>query len=721
MDDEASDVEASVTLESVNHSRTIHSGLLSTYASQWEPVEAFRELVQNWRDGITQSHGLREEDFKVTKEFDDDERIVYTWSGKDGYGVVELINRGAELQPWHLNMGGSTKTNNTQQAGCHGEGLKLAICVLLREPQNHPVLYYSGGFTWTFNFTNQRRMVARLVRMSDAELTKFEEKAGRFHTKNLYPFIPSPKKDVHVVIGGNSSGNDENGNLTRRTKVNREEFRKWTTAAVFLQNIEFDGMVRTSKGDLITDPRFSGNIYLKGLLLMRSRPGASASITGKQLQYGYSFQTGTTNRERQSLASANAESKAILDIWNEALKDQYNNKGLIAKFHEMLNSRDPEYADVAGAERFIGSKTALCLRDYLLSQEHGRRWYFTSEELSQHNNPRKQIEKLKFIPYELPRSYWSIMKRMGYFHTIEEEFRVRLLRAAAVPIPPTTFAQAVNRLLCSALRICKYTHSPKVQFVGANDCVINTCFLAEDVINVHDRWLSVDTAVEELGISEELAEPDIVRSTVQVLLLDIIREMSVEETPPPERSLLWMKQAYFNRANYRVFDSIRIGTELKFTGKRASSQPPLRSLTISWNNQAGWKPDDMLSIELHRESSCQHLKANRLLSRDVSGPIAHCIGKGQCYKKWAPFSRGSQTFPGIPRVRDHTTITSSGPQTRKSETFEKGRRASQVDITIPREWYDAKSSTGTEAILGIKTQDPYEGGPRKKPRTSKDE
>lgn len=83
--DDSDAAEERVTLESINQRKTINSSLSSTYAAQWGPVEAFREIVQNWlvhlqfhviwfqklltrrrRDAIIDSFKLQERDFHVT-------------------------------------------------------------------------------------------------------------------------------------------------------------------------------------------------------------------------------------------------------------------------------------------------------------------------------------------------------------------------------------------------------------------------------------------------------------------------------------------------------------------------------------------------------------------------------------------------------------------------------------------------------------------------------
>ena len=96
----------------------------------------------------------------------------------EGYtGTVEITNRRATLQPRHLEMGGTTKKNRPEQAGAHGEGLKLALLVMMRGEQNHKVRCHSGGFSWGFDFTNLGKLVARVSRMKDARVRKLEDQA----------------------------------------------------------------------------------------------------------------------------------------------------------------------------------------------------------------------------------------------------------------------------------------------------------------------------------------------------------------------------------------------------------------------------------------------------------------------------------------------------------------------------------------------------------------
>ncbi|KAH6632518.1 hypothetical protein F5144DRAFT_603256 [Chaetomium tenue] len=125
-----------ITLSSIAKSKTISFSIHANYTG-WKPREAFRELVQNCR-----------------------------YKGHNGEGTIDITNRSATLQPWHLDLRGTSKADDDDQAGAHGEGVKLALLVLMRGMQNHSVRCRSGGFNWKFNFTTRGRLIAHLHRMA---------------------------------------------------------------------------------------------------------------------------------------------------------------------------------------------------------------------------------------------------------------------------------------------------------------------------------------------------------------------------------------------------------------------------------------------------------------------------------------------------------------------------------------------------------------------------
>ena len=364
------------------------------------PIIQRRSLKQPWysprRDGIIHSFGLAEKDFCVLREVkvsgkrteivykvprlgpdDTKEWLGYVrFSGNSGKGTIDITNRAATLQPWHLDFGGTSKAGDAHLAGAHGEGFKIALLVLMRGRLNHSVRCRSGGVNWRFNFTSTGRLVARLRRMAPGSIAKAEDQAQRLSERTLLPFAAKSNGDVQFVIGEQYSGRSERGKTVKRSPVTLEEFEAWTKAALFLHDAQDGTIISTKEGDLLMSPQLRGNLYLKGLLLDESSASRSASITNQTLNFGYNFAHGRTNRERQSVSSAEEESKAILAIWGRAIAAKPE---IVEKLSGMLNTTEPEYADVFGAKRHMKITTASSLRNFLLGEQFADVWYYSAE------------------------------------------------------------------------------------------------------------------------------------------------------------------------------------------------------------------------------------------------------------------------------------------------------------------------------------------------------
>ncbi|SPO07754.1 uncharacterized protein DNG_10449 [Cephalotrichum gorgonifer] len=242
------DYDPQVTLEEIERSKTISFSIHAGY-TDWKPREAFRELVQNWRDGIIRSFRLQEKDFHVIREEKSSGRnteIIYKvlrfsaddkkeWLGyirflsRDGEGTIDITNRSATLQPWHFDLGGTSKTNDSHQASAHGEGFKIALLVLMRSPQNHTV-----------------------------RCRPVEDQCCRQTERNSLPFVTKPGSDVQFIIGERHMGRDKLGNKVKRDAVSRREFDEWTKAALFLHDSQDGAFISTLQGDILTHPGLCG-------------------------------------------------------------------------------------------------------------------------------------------------------------------------------------------------------------------------------------------------------------------------------------------------------------------------------------------------------------------------------------------------------------------------------------------------------------------------------
>ncbi|KAJ5900395.1 uncharacterized protein N7473_004465 [Penicillium subrubescens] len=127
--------------------KTVFFGVSSSYVPDWDTRAAFRELYQNWRDAILARSNLGRLDFQPFYEDRGDCVAIIVPDLSDRHrqgralgfikynkhsGCVTISNSCAELGLNALELGSSSKQHNSNSAGCHREGLKLAALVIVR-------------------------------------------------------------------------------------------------------------------------------------------------------------------------------------------------------------------------------------------------------------------------------------------------------------------------------------------------------------------------------------------------------------------------------------------------------------------------------------------------------------------------------------------------------------------------------------------------------------
>lgn len=578
--------------------------------------------------------------FRVSVDNDEKEWLGYirfsTKAGNDSPGTVELTNRAATLQPRHLDLGGTTKKYDASQAGAHGEGLKLALLVLMRGGQNHSVRCRSGGFNWRFNFSTTGRLVCRLRRMTPQAIERAVDQARRLSERTLLPFAARPKGDVQFVIGETVKGRDQRGNSVQRRGVTQQEFEDWTKCALFLcNNIDGDGaVISTMHGDLLMDERLRGNIYLKGLLLGESTLNRSASITNRPLKYGYNFAHGQTNRERQSLAGAYEECAAILSIWGSVLTSKPE---MAAPLSDMLNDpTTPTCADVLGADRLITASIATILRDHLTTSCPNQ-WFFTAQDKAQNSRLDQIITGLGYQPTQLEQTYWTVLRKYNLFRTAEEEQQLRFTAAPIISIENSdagysSFAISVQHFLRACGRACPQTKDIAFHFVQAGNLHIRLFYAEEEhCFRVHDRWLCLERAVEELGLPWDSLETDVVFHTVKGLFSDALKQLDVKifETPAAaeeggnrvvendgaKRTGEWRLRLEISMAEQRLMSCLRMAG-------RSSRLHVVEAEEGFWVSVGRWPDDEAfdgvqrVEAQCHLVRRCGELRGELLIAED---------------------------------------------------------------------------------------------------------
>ncbi|KAK4450390.1 hypothetical protein QBC34DRAFT_461980 [Podospora aff. communis PSN243] len=734
------------SVNSIVDSKTIQLSIRANYTN-WEPREAFRELVQNWRDGIIKSFQLSEEDFRVTREerrtgrmteivfkvpnpnpFNNNDLGFIRFSGENGEGTVEITNRRATLQLHNLDLGGTTKAEDGRQAGSHGEGLKVALVVLLRERQNHSVRCCSGGVNWYFNFNTACQLTAHLHRMSCGQIHRHTVRAQavRENQNSLLPFVPDPGNDVQFVIGEQGQGRNEMGMTVSRQQVKRVDFDAWTEAALFLHaaNRNEDVVISTRSGDLLLSPEFRGRIYLKGLLLLESTESRSASVTNLPLKFGYNFASGSTNRERQSLAGPDEEVKAILAIWDNVLRDKPE---MASELHGMLNSEEPRYADVFRAMHHIESDTVKRLKDYLLGDQFAGKWYYSSADKSKNSRLNDTIRGLGCEGVELAKEYWAVLVDHGVLHTAEEEEQRRFKAAPSFAFPdnPSKLLLAIRRLLCACMLACPQTNKISIRYVDAGQLLLHLVYdnSAAPTLLIHAGWLT--DPQEQLELPPSTTCSDIAFHAVKFLFREALKHLPAGDFAD-------------NSGSPHQPDEQR---RLQIT---LAEQKLLEAgISLKWTVNSEWGEDEEVQIHCYLDTLAVLRDTLLLSGTDAMNYYGYCWGMRAPAKAGVliidSLTPGNNYFfcllrLNIPnsfvRVSDVITCPPSSPGLIAPqpchELFQVGPKLQNLGDVMSvdkEEWYTGKSNMdGKETVIGLlprgksKAEEPECGCPDRKRR-----
>lgn len=321
------------------------------------------------KDAIIEVAGLKQKNFcPRVKGFDSkDTYIVEARHPKTkkllGYirfknGTLEFTNFKSQLGRNALSLGTTTKRNNAEVAGTHGEGFKVASLVMVR--QGYQVRYEASGFYWNMRFagTYKNMLYCFLREMEEKKLQNLKNKYYERQSKGLPRELKNNIwEDVTVKIGKVWGPGHE---------IQKEDFVKWIGVSLDLN--QPSRTIETQHGTLIIDESFGGKIYLKGLLL----EGISST---KPFLFGYNFFKGQVNRDRERLSNPEEEARILSQIWAEAL--QSNGKDIVKKYVKML--REDKWADVHEVADYISEATARHIWTYLVGLDpEGKIFYHDS-------------------------------------------------------------------------------------------------------------------------------------------------------------------------------------------------------------------------------------------------------------------------------------------------------------------------------------------------------
>ncbi|KAF2113273.1 hypothetical protein BDV96DRAFT_648240 [Lophiotrema nucula] len=444
---------------------TKHTGLTPMYVPHWTNQDAFREFYQNWKDSIRAAYGVGLRDFRpvtserpVTKK-QLGEHLTQVFHPRRGElmgyirfkynenneGILEMTNFGANLQLWHISMGGTNKRNNEDLAGEHGDGLKSSMNHLRRFPQNYPCHMESSSARWTWFFNQGNELDCKVFKLPPDEIQKRKEATeGKPRTTEARIW-----EDTSIFVGG------------RGKKLPLWEFRNMLKVTIDLELPA--GIFQTPYGDLILDQALAQNIYLKPLLL------GSGQIGGKTLTYAYNLLKGQTNRDRQAISLSDVGPK-ITAIWDEVLKT--GGSDVINAYTDLLLTKLNQTADVMPKDGKLSlsrnSTRKIWIRMGETNKDHDGRlpFYFVAGPGS--NDAHIIRYHLNRNPVAIDRVLWNILRKQVKCLTVEEERQNRFEDAQPVQVQDTQFARHVDWILRCLTQSHPATQTIEHTFVEAD-------------------------------------------------------------------------------------------------------------------------------------------------------------------------------------------------------------------------------------------------------------
>lgn len=215
-------------------------GMSINYCPTWGVVESVREFFQNAHD----------------EEIVNPENKMYFGYNKDSKTLC-IGNKNGRLTTNTLLLGQSSKRDNSETIGQHGEGYKVATVVLLRNGKGVKVYNRADKEVWTAKTIKSRRYQADVV---------------VFDIEKVSIFKSVPDHDLIFEISG----------------IDEDEYQAIVNSNLFLQDLkEGDDYIvsnpsypiATCMCKVLTGKRHAGKLFVGGLYV----------TTSKYAKYGYDF------------------------------------------------------------------------------------------------------------------------------------------------------------------------------------------------------------------------------------------------------------------------------------------------------------------------------------------------------------------------------------------------------------------------------------------------
>lgn len=209
--------------------------LTPNYVSDWGFKDAVRELIQNGTD-----QEILDAKNVFCIEYDEKSHILRFKNSKSVLKINTLL------------LGRSGKTNNEDTVGQFGEGYKIAALVLNRIGKSFTIYNNKKNEVWKTRFKNSEKWLEKIL-----------------------AFYISKRET------------DDSGLCIEIGNVSPDEYKSLYNVWIGMYGSDYE-KVDTSYGEILTDGKFHGNVFVNGLFV----------DCNSNLQFGYNFKPKYINLER---------------------------------------------------------------------------------------------------------------------------------------------------------------------------------------------------------------------------------------------------------------------------------------------------------------------------------------------------------------------------------------------------------------------------------------
>lgn len=329
---------------------TYNTNLNKNYCSDWFFWESVREILQN---GIDQQNKNESNELKIN--YDEDKK------------TLTITNKESTLQRSTISMGCTTKRDDENSIGTHGEGYKVALLVLKRLGKNIVINNYKKNEKWEAVFEKDKNY-------DNEEVLKIKI------TKYIFKRLPD--HDLSWKISNVSL--DDWNSIQDKCLVFQEKIHAY--------NFE--------NSSILLDEKFKGHIFINGLFVEKTK---------QPFEFGYNLSPKQIHldRDRRSVDSFD------LRIVASSLISKAGNNCSKELLDRIINSIKENKPDIEFLTSFL--KKDANLSDNLLNtfiEEYGKNSYPVS---SQSESERLKIVNPNLKPVIVNKVYSDSLKEHKMF------------------------------------------------------------------------------------------------------------------------------------------------------------------------------------------------------------------------------------------------------------------------------------------------------------------